>query len=140
MKNRFIKNIYGRTFLILIIIGFVFGPLMYLIEVLFYSYYRLNAIVWYWLWYYFAFIFIAAAMVLILQLMINSFHIQHSLKKQFLFATILGFLMGIIVENDEIYFDRQYEEAIAICSIIVLLCNVYVYLEYKLKPPEAELT
>ena len=119
-----------RTTLHLFIIGLLFGPIMYSVDVAlgYYSEFP-NSIIFYWLWYFIAYIFIALLLVICYHALKKAFHIN-KFHLKVLLAAVLCFLLAFAICRYET-FNNNYKQALIMGVSFSVLGLAYVWLESK---------
>ena len=125
------KKTVKNTIINLLIIGLIFGPLLYLTNIIVLNYNNVNLIFFYWLWYLFAYIFIALAYVLLYQWLISVFSISKNFFLKLLLGISLSLLFTLIIYRFDIFYGKIPAIVYAMSINLSLLGIVYVTLEHR---------
>ena len=125
------KKTVKNTIINLLIIGLIFGPLLYLTNIIVLNYNNVNLIFFYWLWYLFAYIFIALAYVLLYQWLISVFSISKNFFLKLLLGISLSLLFTLIIYRFDIFYGKIAAIVYAMSINLSLLGIVYVTLEHR---------
>ena len=118
-----------RTFLHILIIGFLFGPLMYFVDLgLGYFTKFPNSIFYHWLCFLFGYIFIAIALGLFYHGLAQALKITEQLHYKVFLSTILCFLLALAICSHDIYI-KNLKQLFVLGLCFSLLGFVYVLLE-----------
>ena len=125
------KKTVKNTIINLLIIGLIFGPLLYLTNIIVLNYNNVNLIFFYWLWYLFAYIFIALAYVLLYQWLISVFSISKNFFLKLLLGISLSLLFTLIIYRFDIFYGKIPAIVYTMSINLSLLGIVYVTLEHR---------
>lgn len=127
ITKRTIKN----TIINLLIIGFLFGPLLYLTNIIVSNYNNVKLILYYWLWYLFAYIFIALAYALIYNWLVSALQIANKFYLKLSLGIVLSLLLTMLIYWYDIFYGKIPLIVYMMSINLALLSTVYVFLEHR---------